>query len=91
MANERPSQLTMSTLDPSIPQLPAHDTDPKGLVGACRRLLSGAAFWASIPLPLIILTLLVTGVVNTAPLLVGGLVLVNICCAALGHTYSPRE
>lgn len=81
----------MSTLDPSIPRLPARESFPKRLGAACRRFLSGAAFWASIPLPLVILAALVTGVVNTAPLLVGGLVLLNVCCAVLGHTYSPRE
>ena len=81
----------MSTLDPSIPRPPAPNTDPRAVAASFRTAVSGAAFWASIPLPLVILAMLVTGAVMTAPLLVVGLVIVNVVCAALGHTYSPDE
>lgn len=88
----------MSTLDPSNPRLPARDTDSGAVadacrtaIDACRTAVAGAAFWASIPLPLVILATLVTGAVTTAPLLVVGLVLLNVLCAAIGHTYSPNR
>jgi hypothetical protein len=47
------------------------------------------AFWASIPLPLVIAGTLVTNVVAAQPLLVVVLTLLNIVCAILGHNYSP--
>lgn len=81
----------MSTLDPSIPRPPAPNTDPGTVVATCRQAVAGAAFWASIPLPLVIAATLVTGAVTTAPLLVVGLVLLNVCCAALGQFYSINK
>ena len=79
----------MSTIDPASPRLPTRQTDAATVVGTCRSAVSGLAFWASIPLPLVILATLVTGAVTAAPLLVTGLVVLNVCCAAVGHTYSP--
>ena len=81
----------MSTFDPSIPRLPARETNVSAVADSFRTAVSGVAFWASIPLPLVILATLATGVVMTAPLLVVGLVVVNVVCAALGHTYSPNR
>ena len=79
----------MSTLDPSSPRLPARTTDVDSRLGAVRTAVSGAAFWASIPLPLVILAVLLSGAATAAPLALVGLVLLNVCCAALGHTYTP--
>lgn len=79
----------MSTLDPSSKRLPARTTDIDSLVGAARTAVSGVAFWASIPLPLVILGVLVSGTATAAPLALVGLVLLNVCCAALGHSYTP--
>ena len=81
----------MSTLDPSIPRPPAPTTDPRAVVTTCQQAVAGAAFWASIPLPLVIAATLVTGAVAAAPLLVVGLVLLNVCCAALGQFYSTTR
>ncbi|MDS0284630.1 hypothetical protein [Haloarcula onubensis] len=81
----------MSTLDPSTPRLPAPSTDADRLVGKARRALSGAAFWASIPLPLVILAVLLSGVATAAPAVLVGLVVLNVCCAALGHSYTPTR
>jgi len=79
----------MSTLDPSTPRLPARNTDAGALFAALRRAISGAAFWASIPLPLVILAVLLSGVATTAPGALVGLVVLNVGCAVLGHSYSP--
>jgi hypothetical protein len=79
----------MSTFDPSPSRLPARRTDVTAVVDSCRTALRGVAFWASIPLPLVIAAAILSGAVTAAPLLVLGLVLLNVCCAALGHTYSP--
>ena len=81
----------MSTLDPSTPRTPLPTTDLDTLVGSVRTAVSGAAFWASIPLPLVILTVLLSGAATTAPILLVGLVVLNVCCAALGHTYTPTR
>ncbi|MDS0261289.1 hypothetical protein NDI56_17965 [Haloarcula sp. S1CR25-12] len=87
----RTSDPPMSTLDPSNPRLPARKSHVTAVIDRCRTALCGAAFWASIPLPLVIAAALVSGAVTAAPLLVVGLVLLNVCCAALGHTYSPKR
>lgn len=79
----------MSTLDPSTPRLPRQPTDIDTLLASARTAISGAAFWASIPLPLVILAVLLSGAATTAPLALVGLVLLNVCCATLGHTYTP--
>jgi len=78
----------MSTLDPSTRRLPARGRE---LTGAVRTAVSGVAFWASIPLPLCIAAALLTGAVESAPFLVLGLVVLNVCCAALGQPYSPNR
>ena len=49
----------------------------------------GLAFWATIPLPLVVVATLLTGVVSSAPQLVAGLVCLNVCCAVVGHTHAP--
>lgn len=77
----------MSTLGPSTPRLPARTTD----LGTVRRAVSGAAFWASIPLPLVIVAVLLSGVATAAPAALVGLVVLNVCCAALGHSYTPTR
>jgi len=81
----------MSTLDPSTPRLPARTTDSSTVFGALRTAISGAAFWASIPLPLVALGLLLSGAAAAAPAVFVGLVALNVCCAALGHTYTPAR
>lgn len=81
----------MSTLDPSTPRLPARETHVKSLYNGARTAVSGAAFWASIPLPLVIVAVLLSGAVTAAPALLVGLVALNVCCAALGHSYSPTR
>ena len=78
----------MSTLDPSTPRLPRRPTDVDTLLASVRTAVSAAAFWASIPLPLAILAVLLSGAATTAPLALVGLVLLNVCCAALGHTHT---
>lgn len=83
----------MSTADPSIPRPPAVASTLQALLATVVEtivsLCQGIAFWATIPLPLVIAGALVTNVVATRPFLVGGLVVLNIVCAALGHNYSP--
>lgn len=81
----------MSTLDPSTPRLPARTTDRDALAKMVRTAISGAAFWASIPLPLVILAALVSGLATAAPAAFVGIVLLNVCCAALGHSYTPTR
>jgi len=81
----------MSTLDPSTPRLPARKTDVESLVHVARTAVTGAAFWASIPLPLLIVVVLLSGAATAAPALLVGLVALNVCCAALGHSYSPTR
>jgi hypothetical protein len=84
----------MSTADPSIPRPPAVASTLQALLATIVEtivsLFQGIAFWATIPLPLVIAGTLATNVVATRPLLVGGLVVLNIVCAALGHNYSPN-
>ncbi|MFC6974618.1 hypothetical protein ACFQL1_07870 [Halomicroarcula sp. GCM10025709] len=84
----------MSTADPSIPRPPAVASSLQALlttiVGAVVSVFRGVAFWATIPLPLVIAGTLATNVVATEPFLVGGLVVLNVLCAALGHNYSPN-
>jgi hypothetical protein len=83
----------MSTADPSIPRPPAVASNVQALlatfVETIVSLFRGVAFWATIPLPLVIAGTLATDVVAARPLLVGGLVVLNILCAALGHNHSP--
>ncbi|NLV08284.1 hypothetical protein GOC83_19385 [Haloarcula rubripromontorii] len=83
----------MSTSDLSIPRPPATESNVQSLLAmAVETIVSvfqGVAFWASIPLPLVIAGTLATNVVAAQPLLVGGLVVLNIACAILGHNYSP--
>lgn len=81
----------MSTLDPSIPRSPASTTDSATLAGTARTVVSGVAFWATIPLPLVVLAALLSGVATASPLVLVGLVLLNVCCAALGHSYTPGK
>jgi hypothetical protein len=85
-------EALMSTVDPSSIRLPDAGAITR-LSDAGRRLHSvfrAAAFWASIPLPLLIFGTLVTGVVASTPLLVAALALLNVCCAVIGHSYSPE-
>lgn len=82
----------MSTVDPSSIRLPGAGAIAR-LCDAGKRLRSAfraAAFWTSIPLPLLIFGTLVTGVVASTPLLVAALALLNVCCAVIGHSYSPE-
>jgi len=81
----------MSTLDPSSPPLSAPTTAVDTMVGTARTVISGAAFWASIPLPLVVLAALLSGVATAVPLVLVGLVLLNVCCAVLGHSYTPTR
>ena len=80
----------MSTLDPSTPRVP-RQPDFEAIIGSVRTAVSGVAFWATIPLPLVILALLLSGAATAAPVALVGLVLLNVCCAALGHTYTPTR
>jgi hypothetical protein len=84
----------MSTVDPSTLRLPATDTSVTARLSDAGAhavtAVQGVAFWATIPLPLVIVATLLTGTVASAPVLVVGLVLLNVVCAVLGHTYSPN-
>lgn len=84
----------MSTSDLSIPRPPAAESNVQSLVAmvvkAIVSVFQGVAFWASIPLPIVIAGTLATDVVAAQPLLVSGLVVLNIVCAVLGHNYSPN-
>lgn len=81
----------MSTVDPSTPRLPATETDVQArlsdAVDTSVTAVRGLAFWTTIPMPLLIVATLLSG---AAPLLVAGLVLLNICCAVVGQSYSPN-
>lgn len=83
----------MSTSDLSIPRPPAAESNLQSLlamfVETIVSVFQGVAFWASIPLPLVIAGTLATNVVAAQPLLVTGLVVLNIVCAVLGHNHSP--
>ncbi|MGB9934076.1 hypothetical protein [Haloarcula amylolytica] len=83
----------MSTSDFSIPRPPAAESNLQSLlamvVETILSVFQGVAFWASIPLPVVIAGTLATNVVAAEPLLVSGLVVLNIVCAVLGHNYSP--
>jgi len=83
----------MSTSDLSIPRPLAAESNVQSLVAMLLQTIVSVfervAFWASIPLPLVIAGTLVTNVVATQPLLVGALTLLNIVCAIFGHNYSP--
>ncbi|MFC6758223.1 MULTISPECIES: hypothetical protein [Haloarcula] len=81
----------MPTLDPSTPRIPDLTTDASALVGRLRRAVSGAAFWASIPLPLFIVAVLLSGIAAATPVVFVGLVLLNACCATVGHSYTPTR
>lgn len=81
----------MSTLDPSTPRLPARTVGIDALIGTARTAISGAAFWASIPLPLVILATLLSGLATAVPMALVALVVLNVCCAALGHSYTPSR
>ncbi|WP_151099618.1 MULTISPECIES: hypothetical protein [unclassified Haloarcula] len=84
----------MSTSDLSLPRPPAAESNVQSLVAMIVETIvavfQGVAFWASIPLPLVIAATLATNVVAAQPLLVSGLVVLNIVCAVLGHNYSPN-
>ncbi|GGN94701.1 hypothetical protein [Haloarcula pellucida] len=87
-------EALMSTVDSSLPRLPATGTVrtlASSIATSCLTAVRAAAFWATIPLPLIIVGSLLTGVVATAPLFVVGLVVLNVLCAAIGHEYSPER
>jgi len=83
----------MSTVDPSTIGLKASETSATARlwngVGAAVTAVRGLAFWTTIPLPLVIVATLLTGAVAAAPLLVVGLVVLNVLCAAIGQPYSP--
>lgn len=85
----------MSTVDPSSIRLPDPDVGAIARLsdagGRLSRAFRAAAFWTSIPLPLLIFGTLVTGVVASTPLLVAALALLNVCCAVIGHNYSPER
>jgi hypothetical protein len=85
----------MSTVDPSSLRLPAAETGVQSrLANALRTGLTavrGLAFWTTIPLPLVIVGALLTGVLASAPLAVVGLVVLNVLCAAVGQPYTPNR
>lgn len=79
---------TMATVDPSTPLPDSGVTAYLFRTGAyIRTVVRGFAFWASIPLPVAIVTALLAG---AAPLFVVALFVMNVVCAVLGHSYSPR-
>lgn len=61
-------------------------SDTVGTVAAAVRAL---AFWLTIPLPVVLVVTLVSGLVASAPLAVAGLVGLNIACAVVGRNHSP--
>ena len=83
----------MATSDLSIPRPPTAESNVQSLfamvVETIVSVFQGVAFWATIPLPLVIAGTLATNAVAAQPLLVGGLVVLNIVCAIFGHNYSP--
>ncbi|MFC6976587.1 hypothetical protein ACFQL1_20855 [Halomicroarcula sp. GCM10025709] len=88
-SSTRPSHVHCRSLHPT----PAVASNLQALLATIVETIvsvcQGIAFWATIPLPLIIAGTLATNVVTSQPLLVGGLVVLNIVCAALGHNHSP--
>ena len=84
----------MSTVDPSTLRLPDANTGVtarlRDTVRSVCTALRAAAFWTSIPLPILIFGTLATGVVASTPALVAGRALLNVCCAVFGHSYSPE-
>ncbi|MBX0295891.1 hypothetical protein [Haloarcula nitratireducens] len=58
-------------------------------VDACATLVRGVAFWATIPLPVLIASTLVTGFVASSPRSVVALVALNVVCAVVGRNHSP--
>lgn len=81
----------MSTRDPSTRRLPPGVSGIRTLLSGVVTAIRGLAFWATILLPLVVLAMLISGTVTAAPAMVVGLVLMNVCCVALGHSYNqPR-
>jgi len=81
--------------DSSTPLSPASCISLLGrlreFIGRCLTLVRATAFWATILLPLVVLTALITDTVTTAPYLVGVLVCLNIGCIIFGHDYRPGQ
>ena len=81
----------MSTADRSIPGLPTPETAVQTRLSDAAdtavTAIRGLAFWTTIPMPLVIVATLLTGV---TPLVVAGLVVLNVVCAVLGQSYSPN-
>ncbi|WP_276271703.1 hypothetical protein [Haloarcula litorea] len=84
----------MSTAPSSLHELPATAPNVRRLAARVgERAVStaeAAAFWAAIPLPMVVLAALLTGLVTAAPALVGALAVCNVVCAAVGHRHSTQ-
>ena len=79
----------MSTADSSSSPVPSHNAVIAKAGDKLMTTVRAAAFWATIPLPLVIVGTLLTGHVTSTPLFVAGLVLLNVLCAVFGHSHSP--
>lgn len=81
----------MSTAESSLPR-PSALATARSLLSTLRQsaiaAVRGVAFWATIPLPLVIVGTLVTGTAASTPLLVVGLLLLNVVCAVVGQRHS---
>lgn len=66
----------------------------QGVAGACRAGLAASvralAFWVAILLPLVYLPATISGIVSHDPVVLVGLLLVNLACAVVGHNHTPR-
>jgi hypothetical protein len=48
------------------------------------------SFWATILLPMVVLTAILTGTITAAPIFIAALVPLTIVCAFYSRSYSPR-
>jgi hypothetical protein len=52
-------------------------------------VVCSAGFWAAVVLPFVVLVLLATGVAARSPMLVGGLLLLNVTGLLVGQYHDP--
>lgn len=85
----------MSTVDTPLSRLPALGGRLRGLaaglLGAVAAAVRAVAFWAAIPLPLVVVGALLSGAAASAPVTVLGLMALNAVCAAVGQGHRTER
>lgn len=81
---------TMATAQSSTQSTSTPRSLPATAVNRLVTAIQGLCFWATIVLPLVITSAIVTGHIATAPNAVSSLVPVTFVCALCSRSYSPR-